>query len=97
MEIAQMALCFLVALGASAIYALWLGGYAVRHNWDEQYARSRAALVPYLIGAAGLVFYLLFRAKTGHLEWPRWAMLGLLFGGSLCSIMVRRRLRASGK
>jgi hypothetical protein len=56
---------FLIALVASLAYGYWLGGYAKRRGWTEDYARRRAALVPYCAGAVAVLVLLAVRISTG--------------------------------
>jgi hypothetical protein len=92
---------FVSALIASLGYGYWLGGYARKHGWSENYARRRAALVPYGAGVAVVLTLIAVRIKTGT-GWTTegslsgglfWVMLGFLLGGGLTTIIVLRRLR----
>jgi len=93
---------FLIALVASLAYGYWLGGYAKRRGWTEDYARRRAALVPYCAGAVAVLVLLAVRISTGK-GWSAegspsrhavfWVMLGFVIGGGLTKIIVLRRIR----
>ena len=94
-------LCFLIAFVASLAYGFWLGGYARRHRWSENYIRRKAALVPYFAGAVSTLALVAVRLSTGKGwivegspgEVLFWAMLGFLLGGGLTTILVLRRIR----
>jgi hypothetical protein len=93
---------FLIALAASAGYGYWLGGYAKRHGWSEDYVRRRAALAPYSAGAMAMLALAALRIKTGT-GWTAegspaqglfWVLLGFLLGGGITTIIVLRRARS---
>jgi hypothetical protein len=69
-------ICFLSALGLSAVYGYWLGGYAKRHEWDRERVKNRASLVT---GLSIMAVSWILRAFGGvHHSYPFWLMMDFL-------------------